>query len=116
MKAYKDQNILLDSKIIALQNKKKLCYDDLTIQLNYSYAELRPSKLLIRALNDIKEEPRIKYNLYETLISIALGFVSKKIVVGNSKSTFKNLIGFAVQYFMTKFISKNMKTENPERQ
>lgn len=108
MKAYKDQNQLLDARIIALEHKKSVCFKELTTELKLTFEELRPSKLLIRALVDIKEEPEVKGTLYESVISLIGGYISKKIVVGKSKSIIKNVLGFVVQYVTTRLISKNM--------
>tara|TARA_R110001592_G_scaffold60022_3_gene182468 strand:+ start:346 stop:678 length:333 start_codon:yes stop_codon:yes gene_type:complete len=108
MTAYKNQNQVLDARIRALEIKKRACSIDLTAQLNTTYKELRPSRLLIRALIDLKEEPEIKNNLYESLISLIGGYLSKKIIVGKSNSIIKNILGFVVQYITTRLISKNM--------
>lgn len=108
MTAYKDQNQLLVARIIALEHKKSVCYQELSTQLKFTYEELRPSKLLIRALVDIKEEPEVKGTLYESVLSLVGGYISKRIVVGKSKSIIKNVLGFVVQYVTTRLISKNM--------
>ncbi|WP_338357028.1 hypothetical protein [Yeosuana marina] len=108
MKNYRNQNQILESKIINLENKRSENLKELKIQFDTSYQELRPSRLLIRALNDIKEEPKVKSNLFESLISLAGGYLSKQLLVGKSKSIIKNLLGFTLQYFTTKIISKNI--------
>tara|TARA_R110000868_G_scaffold37619_4_gene132844 strand:- start:1239 stop:1571 length:333 start_codon:yes stop_codon:yes gene_type:complete len=109
MRNYKNQNQILEDKIINLENKRHENLKALKIQFDTTYQELRPSRLLIRALNDIKEEPEVKGNLFESLISLTGGYLSKKILVGKSHSVFKNLLGYVVQYFTTKIISQNIK-------
>jgi deoxyhypusine synthase len=109
MRNYKYQNQILEDKILVLENKKRENLQDLKLQLETTYQELRPSRLLIRALNDIKNEPEIKTNILESILSITGGFISKKILVGKSHSIFKNLLGYVVQYFTTKIISNNIK-------
>ncbi|MBU3821816.1 hypothetical protein KO566_07065 [Flavobacteriaceae bacterium XHP0103] len=108
MNKIKNQSQLLDARIVALEKKQNENLKELQVQLNKTYQELRPSKLLYRAISDIKEEPKIKNNAFETLVSIVGGFLSKKILVGKSKSVFKNLLGFTIQYVTTKFISKKI--------
>ncbi|WP_339917398.1 hypothetical protein [Yeosuana marina] len=108
MRNYRNQNQILESKIINLENKRSENLKELKIQFDTSYQELRPSRLLIRTLNDIKEEPKVKSNLFESLISLAGGYLSKQLLVGKSKSIIKNLLGFTLQYFTTKIISKNI--------
>lgn len=109
MKTHKNQSQILEEKIINLERKRKENLELLRIQWHSTYQELRPSRLLIRVFNDIKEEPQIKSHLFGSLISISGGYLSKKIWVGNSHSKFKILFGNAVQYVTTKIILKKIK-------
>ncbi|OYX22787.1 MAG: hypothetical protein B7Z06_11170 [Flavobacteriales bacterium 32-35-8] len=109
MKNYSKQSQLLDAKILALEYKQKIKTRELKEQLNITYQELRPSRLLNRAINDIKEEPQLKGNILESILSLAGGYFSKRIIVGKSNSIFKNLLGYGIQYLATKIISKNIK-------
>ena len=108
MSKHKNQSELLDSKIVALQKKQTENLNALKLQFDVTCQELRPSRLLYRAVKDVKEEPSIKNNLFETLISITGGFLSKKILVGKSKSIVKNLFGYTIQYITTSFISRKL--------
>ena len=108
MSNYRNQSELLDSKIVALQRKQTENLNALKLQFDVICQELRPSRLLYRAVKDVKEEPSIKNNLFETLISITGGFLSKKILVGKSKSIVKNLFGYTIQYITTSFISRKL--------
>ena len=105
----KNQIQILEQKISNLERKREENLLALKVQFQITYHELRPSRLLIRALNDIKEEPEIKGNLFESLISLTGGYISKKIWVGKSHSIVKNLFGYVVQYITTKIISKTIK-------
>lgn len=109
MRNYRDQSQVLEDKIIHLERKRNKDLKELKIQFGTASQELRPSRLLIRAFNDIKEAPEVKGNLFESLISLTGGYLSKKILVGKSKSIIKNLLGFTLQYVTTKIISKNIK-------
>ena len=109
MNKYKNQSQLLDSKIAELENKQQRNLKELELELDITYQEFRPSKLLTRALNDITEETEVKTNILESVLSLAGGYLSKRILVGKTSSIFKNLFGYGVQYFATKIISKNIK-------
>lgn len=109
MKNYSKQSQLLDAKIIALESKQKMKTRELKTQLDITYQELRPSRILNRVLNDIKEEPQLKGNMLELALSLVGGYLSKKILVGKSNSIFKNFFGYGVQYLATKIISKKIK-------
>ncbi|ALJ05133.1 hypothetical protein APS56_08340 [Pseudalgibacter alginicilyticus] len=108
MKTYKNKNQELQAKIIDLENKKTQEFLALKTELNTAYAQLKPSNLLKRAVTDIKEKPETKNNLFEILISLTGGYVSKKLLVGKSNSLIKNILGYAVQYVSTKVISKTI--------
>ena len=109
MKAYNNKSIELEAKITALKIEQNQDFKALKNELNNAYEELRPSKLLNRAILDIKDEKETKNNLLEVLISITGGYFSKKLLIGKSNGMFKSLMGYAVQYFFTKIISKNIK-------
>ena len=60
MKAYKNKNHELDARILALEIKKKNEFLALKMELNATYDQFRPSKLLQRAIADIRESPEAK--------------------------------------------------------
>lgn len=109
MKTYKNKRLELEAKITALEIEQHQDFKALKKELNNAYDQLRPSKLLNRAILDIKDEKETKNNLLEVLISITGGYFSKKLLIGKSNGMFKSLMGYAVQYFFTKIISKNIK-------
>lgn len=108
MKTDKNKYQELRDKISVTEKKQKEDFLILKTELNKAYNELKPSSLLNRAIADIKEEKVAKNNLFEALISLTGGYVSKKLLVGKSNSLVKNLMGYAVQYVSTKIISKNI--------
>lgn len=110
MKSHNNQSQILEEKIINLEKIRNENLRTLKAQFESTYKELRPSRLLIRGLNDIKKEPQIKSHLFESLISITGGYLSKKLWIGNSHSKVKNLFGFVVQYVTTKIILKKIKS------
>tara|TARA_R110002096_G_scaffold431563_1_gene646970 strand:- start:10218 stop:10547 length:330 start_codon:yes stop_codon:yes gene_type:complete len=108
MTVYKSKNQELEARIMALENKQKVQFSVLKTELNHAYLQLKPSKLLSRAIEDIKETPKAKKNLFEVLISVAGGYFSKRLIVGKSNSMFKSLFGYTIQYLSTKVISKSI--------
>ena len=109
MKSYKNQSRLLNTRIQALEIKKEQDLIALKVELNSVYNELRPSRLIKRAVTDAVEAPEIRENLIESIISLAGGYISKKLLVGKSKSVYKKILGFALQYISTKIISDKFK-------
>ena len=112
MKNYKNQSQVLEARILDLENKQRIQAKEIKTQLDITYQELSPSKLLIDllkgTLNYIRKEPKVKGHILELIISLTGGYLSKRVLVGKSNSIFKNLFGYAVQFFTTKLISKKI--------
>jgi hypothetical protein len=103
-----NQTQLLEEKICSLEVKRVADFKALKSQLKDTYQELRPSRIFIRILKDIKEEPEFKTTIFESLISFVGGYVSKKLWIGKSHSRIKNIFGYMLQYLTTKLILKRM--------
>ncbi|WP_339889240.1 hypothetical protein [uncultured Flavobacterium sp.] len=108
MKSYRNQNEELDLAIDELVRQRNLKFDELKQQLALTYESVKPVNLLNQALVDFKESSEIKSNLLQSVVSIAGGYLSKKLLIGKSKSTFKKIAGYILQYGITNFISKNV--------
>lgn len=111
MKKYKDQAEFLNNAILLLETRRKIEYEDLKVQFYETSENLKPINILGQAIKDFRETPEIKTNLFETLLSIAGGYFSKKLIVGKSNSLVKNLLGYVLQYSVTYFISKKVSRE-----
>lgn len=79
----------------------------LKIQFKKIYENLTPSNLIKSTLSEINEDADFKTDIINTSLGITAGYLSKKAVVGNSKSPFKNLLGQMVQVGVTSIVSKN---------
>lgn len=108
MKTYKSQNEKLDRAIAELELQRTLKFLELKQQLNLTYESIKPINILKQSLVDFKESTDVKSNLFQSVISIAGGYFSKKLLVGKSHSTFKKIVGYIVQYGVTNFISKKV--------
>lgn len=108
MKSYKNQNEKLDLAIEQLERQRNLKLDELKQQLNLTYKSLKPVSLLNQVLVDFNESSEVKSNLLQSVVSIAGGYISKKLLIGKSKSTFKKIVGYLLQYGITNFISKKV--------
>lgn len=108
MKSYKNQNEQLDSAIELLEHKRKLKFYELKQQLAVTYESVKPINILNQTLIDFKESAEVKSNVLQSVLSIAGGYISKKIVLGKTNSTFKKILGYVLQYGVTNFISKKV--------
>lgn len=112
MASYKDQNTALEIAISRLEIEKRERFQKLKDQLDLTTNSLKPISLLKDTFHDFQEAPDLKSNLIKTVASISGGYLSKRLVLGNSKSFIKRLAGYALQYGVTTFISKKVKTNS----
>lgn len=110
MASYKDQNTQLDEAIARLETQRDLQLQELKEQLDVTFQSMKPINILNGTLQDLKEFPEIKSNTIQLITSLVGGYLSKKILIGKSKSTFKNILGYLLQYGVTHFISKKVNT------
>ncbi len=99
----------LNQYIAELEIKKT----DQEIELKQTIKEtldgLKPANLIKNAWNQISTSPEIKDNIIDNGIGLATGYLSKKILTGNTKNPIKRLLGSLAQYGIT-----NMVANHPE--
>lgn len=113
MASYKNQNLELDKTIARLELERRVKFEELKEQLEITAESIKPVNIIKDTFQDITHSPDLKSNLIQTAAGITGGYLSKKIIFGNSKSFFKKLIGYALQYGVTNFISKKVNNSNP---
>lgn len=100
----------LQQRIYFLKQEQALALDDLQKQLRISYEYLQPANLIKNTFHSVVESPDLKMSLLSTAVGLASGYLSKRLFVGPSHSPVKKLLGFILQYAMTKLVAKE--TEN----
>ena len=76
-------------------------------QFSITYESLKPFNVLRKALIDVFTPFELKQGLLETTAGILSGYLSKILVVRNSKNPILRLAGIFVQYGVTNVITKN---------
>lgn len=67
---------------------------------------LKPLNLIRNTVAEINETVGFKSDIAQSAISIGIGFLAKKLVVGKTDSIFKNIFGSIVQLAVTTLIAK----------
>ena len=67
----------------------------------------KPANLIKRAWYQISSSPDIKDNIIDNGIGLATGYLSKKILTGNTKNPVKRLLGSLAQYGITNMVSNH---------
>ena len=104
----------LEQAILKLRVRKNNEFRVLKAQVDTSYLELKPSRILKRIYADIKSEPEIKNNVIESVLSLAGGYVSKRLLIGKSNSLIETIMGYLVQIGATKIISDKILTNEKQ--
>lgn len=97
----------LKRAIIKLEQRRSEEEQLLKEQLSVTYESLKPFNVLRKAVIDVFAPFEIKEGLLETSAGILSGYLSRVLVVRNSKNPFLRMVGIFVQYSMTNVISKN---------
>jgi len=98
---------MLRAAIINLEKRQSKEGLLLKEQFSVTYESLKPFNVLRKAIVDIFTPVELKQGLLETSAGILSGYLSKILVVRNSKNPFLRLAGIFVQYGVTNVITKN---------
>jgi len=92
--------------IKALEAKQAEEKELLREQLLITYENLKPINILRNIVKDIYSSDNYKQDFFEIVAGMTSGFISKKLVVRNSKDPILKLVGLAIQFGMTTLISR----------
>lgn len=112
MASYKNQNTNLDKAIARLELERDIKFDELKYQLVNTFDSVKPVNILKETLDDFNHAPQVKADFAKSALSIAGGYLSKRLLIGKSNSIFKKVVGYVVQYGLTKYISKKVNSND----
>lgn len=67
---------------------------------------LKPINLIRNTVEEINETVGFKSHLAQSAISIGIGYIAKRFIVGKGDSMFKGILGSIVQLIVTNLVSK----------
>ena len=76
-------------------------------QFKITYESLKPVNLIKSSIQELANSVEIKNNLFETVVSILTGYLTKKIMVNSKSNPIMKIFGAFLQYGVTSLISKN---------
>ena len=74
-------------------------------QFKITYESLKPVNLIKNTVKDLITTPDLKANLLSSVLSIATGYASKKMLIGETTSPIKRLLGSVFQMGVTSMVS-----------
>jgi hypothetical protein len=100
----------LKGEIQVLEEEQSVKGQQLKEQLFLTYESFKPAKLIQSTLKDLVTSPHMLDNIIDTTLSIATGYITKKIVVGASSNIIRRTLGLIIQAGAARFISNNVGT------
>lgn len=97
----------LRESILLLEIKQANEAQLLKEQFKTTVDSLRPVNLIKKSLKELVSAPELKEDLLATTLSMAAGFLTKKIVIGATHNPIKQIIGTLLQMGVTSIASKN---------
>lgn len=96
----------LSLAILMLEKRKEMYFDDLKTHLEFSYKSLQPVNLVKSGIRELVGSPQIKKGIFSSLVGLAGGFITKKIIIGPAQGMIRNSIGTIMQIIMTNLVSR----------
>lgn len=90
----------------------QLAYEEqlLKEQFNLTYEHFKPVNLLKSTIQEIAASPYLVDNIIATAVSLATGYLSKKIIIGTSGNIFRKFLGLLMQLGVTNTVAQHPDT------
>jgi hypothetical protein len=79
-------------------------------ELVFAFNNLNPFNFIKNAIGEISISPELKNSIIDSVVGIAAGFISKKMLVRSSGNKVLKLAGILLQYGLTSIVTKNFDT------
>ena len=98
---------LLNDEIRLLKSKQDYEFEILRQQFHLTSEGLKPLNLISNTLRNIVTLPATGNTLIDNTISMATGFLSKKLMIGSSSNAIIRGLGTLVQFGISNIVYKN---------
>lgn len=96
----------LNQKIKELEVRQDTEWCDIKDHIEDIKENLKPINLIRNTVEEINETVGFKSHLAQSAISIGIGYIAKRFIVGKGDSMFKGILGSIVQLIVTNLVSK----------
>lgn len=76
-------------------------------QFRVTYESLKPANLFMSSIRELTSSPEIKNSLFETIISVLSGLITRKMIVNSKSNPFMKIFGSVVQYGISSLVARN---------
>ncbi|WP_394990422.1 hypothetical protein [Emticicia sp.] len=106
----KNETDILKDRISLLENRQAQELMLLKDNIHLSYQSLRPINLIKSTLNEVALSSDIKDGIFNNVIGLITGYLSKKVLFGASHNPIKRVVGTVLQFAIAQVVSKNAHT------
>ena len=93
--------------IIELEMKQAREGKELKEHFHVTCESIKPANLIKSTFREAVSAPGLQTNILNTSLGLAAGYISKLLFVNVSHSPLRKILGFALQFGITKLVSKN---------
>lgn len=76
-------------------------------QFRVTYESLKPANLFMSSIRELTSSPEIKNSLFETIISVLSGLITRKMIVNSKSNPLMKIFGSVVQYGISSLVARN---------
>lgn len=102
----KNETDALDLRIRELREKRVKELRLLVAQFQTTQESLKPLNLIKSTIKKVSTSTEIKDNVLGSILGLGTGLLSKKLMVGSSHNSIKNLFGTILQFAIGNVVSK----------
>lgn len=96
----------LNQRIQLLENRQDEEWCAIKDEIEDIKQNLKPLNLIRNTVEEINETVGFKSHLAQSAMSIGIGYLAKRFIVGKSDSMFKGILGSVLQLVVTNLVSK----------
>jgi len=106
----------LDEKILMLEGRKVYELQQLKEQWGTTYESMKPINLIKSAFHDVTTSPDVKHNVVNTVVGLASGYLSKKILFGTTHNPISKVAASILQFAVTNIVGKKMAQRDEKKE
>lgn len=103
----KNKKDLLAEAIRLLENRQEMELKLLKEQFHYTYESLKPINLIKSTFEEVQNSPEMRKNLLNTVVGMATGYLSNKVLSTAAQPPLKKILGTILQFAVAKVVSSN---------
>lgn len=103
----------LNQRIKLLEDRQDAEWCSIKDEIDDIKENLKPINLIRNTVEEINETIGFKSHIAQSALSIGIGYLAKRFIVGKSNTMFKGILGSIVQLIVTNLVTKPQH-ENPD--